>query len=188
MHNKSIQMLSLVNDRNELEKIRDEIVNITNKQSNLNILKSIIVETSNNALQNLVDSINNSVNNILEELFDNGIIVELKLYKEIKTKQKSKPYINIEVYVNGNSYDINALSGGERDRISMSFTIALACIHSSPIVLLDECLSSLNLDLKADSIDVIKKYLIEQSNKLVLNIEHANIEGLYNEIIEVNPI
>lgn len=187
MHTKSIQMLNLVNDRNELEKIRDEVVNITNKQSNLNILKSIIVETSNNALQNLVDSINNSVNNILEELFDNGIIVELKLYKEIKTKQKSKPCVNIEVYVNGNSYDINALSGGERDRISMAFTIALACIHSSPIVLLDECLSSLNLDLKADSIDVIKKYLIEQSNKLVLNIEHANIEGLYNEIVEVNP-
>ena len=90
------------------------------------------------------------------------------------------------IYHNGNIYDnITPLSGGERDRVSLAMTIALSIIHTSPIVLLDECMSALNSDLREDCIDSMRRFLIEQGQKTVINVEHAGIDGLYDCVIEV---
>jgi len=187
MYNKAYQMYSLMNDRSELERIRNTIIDLNVKSTNLNIMKNIIIETANIALQGLVDTINNMTNSILDDLFDSSIIVELKLYKELKTgKNKIKPSVNLSVYYEGNTYDnINSLSGGEQSRISLALTLALASIHTSPIVFLDEVMGALNEDLREECVEVIKKFLSD-NNKLVINIEHNSIDGIYDDIVEVN--
>jgi DNA repair exonuclease SbcCD ATPase subunit len=189
LYNKAYQMYHLLQERTELEKIRNSIIDYTNKQANLNTMKSLIIDTVNGTLENLVISINNSVNSILEDLFDTNIIVELKLYKELKTgKNKIKPSVNMSIYYNGNTFDnVNMLSGGEQARISLAFTLALASIHHSPVVFLDEVMGALNADLREQCVEVIKKFLIETSNKTVVSIEHNFIEGLFDDIIELKP-
>jgi len=186
MYKSALEYDTLNTLRKELEGIHSKITQLTLKQGSLNTLKNIITEVTNSTLQNLVDNINNTTNSILEELFETNIVVELKLYKELKVKQKVKPCVNIAVYYNGNTYDnVSVLSGGEVSRLSLAMTLALAIIHTSPVVFLDECLGSLDMNLREDCVEIIKKYLTENVSKTVINIEHSAIEGIYDDTINV---
>lgn len=179
-------LLSMAQLRSELEQLQVSVVELTNKQSHLNRLRMLIIEVTNSSLQNLVDSINSCTNSILEELFEHSIHLELKLFKENKKTNMAKPQINFSLEYNNNTYDsIVGLSGGEKDRISLALTIALACINPSPILFLDECMSSLNVDLRENCIEAIQKFLIAQTGKTCINIEHSGVDGYYDQVIEL---
>lgn len=182
-HSQAKYMLMLMESRKELEVLQEEMMAMTTKQLNLNKLKSVITEVTNSALQDLVDNINTITNNILEELFDCGIAIELKLYKEVKNKSKVKPYVNICVVKDGEDFDIGVLSGGEKDRVSLALTVALSSLHISPLIFIDEGLSALDEDRKHDCLEITRKYLIPSKN--VLNIEHAGVSGFYDDVITV---
>ena len=77
------------------------------------------------------------------------------------------------------------LSGGEKDRISLALTVALACVNPSPVLFLDECMSSLNTDLRENCIDALKKFVVAQTGKTIINIEHSGIEGYYDNVISI---
>lgn len=172
--------------RAQLEILQKEVIELTTQQSHLNRLKLLIIEVSNSSLQNLVDSINVCTNNVLEELFENDIRLELKLFKEQKKTNQMKPQINFSIFYNNNVYDnIMGLSGGEKDRISLALTIALACVSPSPILMLDECMSSLNLDLREKCVEALKRFVIGQAGKILISVEHLSIEGQYDAVIEL---
>lgn len=180
------QLVLMVNTRAELESTQKLMMELTNQQSHLNRLRMLIIEVTNSSLQNLVDSINACTNSILEDLFENDIKLELKLFKEDKKTNNLKPRLNFAIYYNNNTYDsIMGLSGGEKDRISLALTIALACVNPSPVLFLDETMSSINQDLRESSIDVLKKFVVNQSQKTVLLVEHNIIEGYLDSIIEL---
>lgn len=186
-YQRALLMYQIIQDQKTLESYRNSVIELTQKQTNLLNLKKLITDVMNSTLQDLVDNITNTTNTVLEELFDKSISIELKLYREIKSKNITKPQVNIIIYHNGNIYDnIGPLSGGERDRVSLAMTVALSIIHTSPIVLLDECMAALNPDLREDCIESMKKFLIEQGQKTVINVEHAGIDGLYDCVIEVS--
>jgi DNA repair exonuclease SbcCD ATPase subunit len=180
------QLVLMVNTRAELESTQKLMMELTNQQSHLNRLRMLIIEVTNSSLQNLVDSINACTNSILEDLFENDIKLELKLFKEDKKTNNLKPRLNFAIYYNNNTYDsIMGLSGGEKDRISLALTIALACVNPSPVLFLDETMSSINQDLRESSIDVLKKFVVNQSQKTVLLVEHNIVEGYLDSIIEL---
>lgn len=180
------QLVLMVNTRAELESTQKVMMELTNQQSHLNRLRMLIIEVTNSSLQNLVDSINACTNSILEDLFENDIKLELKLFKEDKKTNNLKPRINFAIYYNNNTYDsIMGLSGGEKDRISLALTIALACVNPSPVLFLDETMSSINQDLRESSIEVLKKFVVNQSQKTVLLVEHNIVEGYLDSIIEL---
>ena len=176
----------MIKTRSELEETGKKVTEMTNTQSSLNRLRLLITEVTNSALQSLVDSINAVVNDILADLFDNTITLELKLFKENKANAKVKPQVNFSIYYNGNTYEnVNALSGGEKDRVSLALTLALACVNPSPILFLDECMASLNGDLRENCIEAIKKFVISTYKKTVINICHETVEGYYDEVINI---
>jgi len=180
------QLVLMVNTRAELESTQKLMMELTNQQSHLNRLRMLIIEVTNSSLQNLVDSINACTNSILEDLFENDIKLELKLFKEDKKTNNMKPRINFAIYYNNNTFDsIMGLSGGEKDRISLALTIALACVNPSPVLFLDETMSSINQDLRESSIEVLKKFVVNQSQKTVLLVEHNIVEGYLDSIIEL---
>lgn len=176
----------MIKTRSELEETGKKVTEMTNEQSNLNRLRLLITEVTNSALQSLVDSINSVVNEILADLFDNTITLELKLFKENKANAKVKPQVNFSIFYNGNTYEnVNALSGGEKDRVSLALTLALACVNPSPILFLDECMASLNGDLREACIEAIKKFIISTYKKTVINICHETVEGYYDEVVPI---
>jgi DNA repair exonuclease SbcCD ATPase subunit len=172
--------------RSTLEQAQKEALVLATEQSHLNRLKILITEVTNSSLQNLVDSINTCTNSILEDLFENDIKVELKLFKEHKKTNGLKPQINFSVFYNNNVYDnIMGLSGGEKDRISLALTVALACVNPSPVLFLDECLSTVGNDLRECAIDALKKFVISQTGKTCILVQHSMIEGHCDAVIEI---
>jgi glycosyltransferase involved in cell wall biosynthesis len=180
------QVYDIVKYSKELETNKISLFKQNAEQAYLNRLKMLIIEVTNSSLQNLVDSINECTNNVLEDLFENDIKLELKLFKEDKKTNNLKPRINFAIYYNNNTYDsIMGLSGGEKDRISLALTIALACVNPSPVLFLDECLGTIGNDTREYCIEALKKYVISNTKKKVIIVEHNMIEGFADHIVEI---
>ena len=85
---------------------------------------------------------------------NNPITVQISPFKE--TKKDIKPSINIIVGYKGIDTDINSLSGGEYDRVTLSIVLALNTMFGSTLLMLDESISSLDEELTGDIIEVLK--------------------------------
>jgi DNA repair exonuclease SbcCD ATPase subunit len=184
--NEGKTILQMATTRVSLEISQKSMLELTTQQSILNRMRMLILEVTNSSLQNLVDAINECTNSVLEELFENDIKVELKLFKEQKKTNNLKPQVNFTIYYNNNIYDnIVGLSGGEKDRISLALTVALACVNPSPVLFLDECLSTVGNDLRECAIDALKKYIVSQTGKTCVLVQHSMIEGYCDYVTEI---
>jgi ABC-type Mn2+/Zn2+ transport system ATPase subunit len=108
--------------------------------------------------------------------------VTLELFKRVKSTNQLKAQINFVIFYKGCEYNsIDCLSGGEADRVSLAFTIALNRISSSPLILLDECMSSLDQDIREQCLDCLKTL----TGKTILLINHDGVEGHYDNVIKL---
>ena len=146
-------------------------------------LKVFIGEVTNHALQELADRISMTTNQIVGELFEDPIYVELKLFRELKSKDKTKSQFNIEVRYKGCTYDnLKRLSGGESNRVSLALTLSLARVSNSPVLFLDECMNNMNGSIRELCIKVIRRY---SSHKTIINICHDIVEGFHDNVITI---
>ena len=176
-------VISLQNKMKELEKMRVSLVNATSDQESLLALKNLVIKVMHQALEDMVECINVNLNKITQELFGIDTIAELRLKKELKTKNMEKDIVNLRIVHKESTYDgISCLSGGEKDRLSLAFTIALAQITNPPFLFLDECTSSLNGSLRELCTKIIRKYL---QGTTVIVICHETVEGDYDSTVEV---
>ena len=74
------------------------------------------------------------------------------------------------------------LSGGEISRLNLAFVLAMSEIFKSPILMLDECMSTLDPD---NCINILNTIREEYKGKLVLMIHHQITEGLFDTVIEL---
>ena len=143
------------------------------------ILKEKILKAEGMALSSLIESLNLSVQLYLEHFFiENPIQVEVKAFNE-----DGKPQINLEINYKGVEHDLSMLSGGEMSRLVLAFTLALAELQSSPLILLDECTASLDQDLSTQVVDGLKEHF---SDRLVILIAHQVVQGAFDKIIRVD--
>ena len=135
---------------------------------------------SSKTFENLIIHFNKLLNQILQEIFEN-IQIEIGMFKKIKGKNTVKPQFNIKVLLKGNEYDnLNFLSGGEKDRISIALLVTLSVITNNKFLMLDESMSSLDEEMRNQTLNLIKKYL---PDKTVFNVCHFTVEGFYDHII-----
>jgi DNA repair exonuclease SbcCD ATPase subunit len=140
---------------------------------------SKILESESMAILGIIQTINHNVNMYLDKFFEeNSINVSLSSFKE--NKKCIKPGINVNVFYKGESCDLNSLSGGERSRVNLAFLLSLNSLTNSKIVLLDECISSLDSDLCDDILEILR-----DQNKLILVIAHQVNTGSFAQIINV---
>jgi DNA repair exonuclease SbcCD ATPase subunit len=142
-------------------------------------LQQKILEAESIAMINVIESINTHAQSYLELFFqDHPISVQLLPFKE--TKKSNKPQINLQIEYKSHEIDINTLSGGELSRVVLAFTLALAEMFSSPIILLDECTASLDQELTSEVIESIRDNC---KGKLVLLICHQVVKGVFDKVI-----
>jgi chromosome segregation ATPase len=176
-------MISLETRKNELEQMRISLINMTSDQESLLALKVLAIKIMHQALEDMVDSININLNKITQELFGSETIADLRLKKELKSTGTEKDMVNLRIMHKDSVYDgINSLSGGEKDRLSLAFTIALAQITNPPFLFLDECTSSLDGPLRELCTKVIRKYL---KGTTVIVICHETVEGDYDSTVKI---
>lgn len=146
------------------------------------ILKNDFMDVEHIALTNTVNDINAHANVLLQEFFDDTIFVNLSCFKEDK-KKNEKPQINIDIKYRDKNCTLASLSGGEYARVNLAFTLSLALIFKTPLLLLDETLSSLDEDASDVVFASIKKHF---KNIPVITILHqVTSEGEFDQVIKL---
>ncbi len=164
-------------------KIKSDAVSKLHKDvTGLERLKQKAVEIECKQLEETVENINNVLEITLPIFFPDSINMKLLLFKTLKNKKQIKPGLNLEINYKGVKYEnINFLSGGEGDRLSLALLLALNSVSNSPIIMLDECVSSLDPNLKERCIEAIKNI----PDKTIICVDHEGVEGFYDSVIEL---
>jgi DNA repair exonuclease SbcCD ATPase subunit len=166
---------------NSYESQRGILLRYNQHEANVLKLRTAIQEVASHAMEETVDAINVITNQILKEFFVDNIEVVIKTHKELKTKAISKLKINVQVTYKDNVFDSpSRLSGGEQDRISLALTMAIAKVADSPILMLDECISSLSESLQEVCLELLQEYCVD---KTTINICHRSVEGQHDNIL-----
>jgi len=152
-----------------------------NEYASATRLKDKILEAESIAMLNIIDSINTHARVYLDCFFPSEpISVNLQTFKE--TKKSTKPQINIEIEYKGMEADLSMLSGGELSRVILAYTMALAEMFNTPLLLLDECTASLDQDLTETVFNAIRENF---NGKMTLLIAHQVVTGTFDKIIKL---
>lgn len=165
----------------------DKVKSLTNKSkidrlkySSSMLLKDKIIEAESIAIYNIISKINTHARIYLDLFFPTDpITVNLVNYKQ--GKKSKKPQICLQIEYKGMEADINMLSGGELSRVVLAFTLAFSEMFNTPLLMLDECTSSLDQELTETIMDGIRE---EYNGSLVLIIAHQTIEGAYDKVVK----
>jgi DNA repair exonuclease SbcCD ATPase subunit len=178
----------IANEKKTLEQQRSQVVQLSNQLSTISKLKILANELAHKRMLTLLDTINDFTNEMLTILFDEPMKIEFTVYKITKSKDKVKPSIVYKIFYKGYELDnVDQLSGGEADRVSLALTCALFRFTKFPFLLLDEFASSLDLNTKETAVKTLKTFLgigINQS-KSILCISHDTVEGIYDHTIRL---
>jgi len=144
-------------------------------------LKQKILEAESLVLLNIIDIINTHARTYLDAFFpDNPISVQLTPFKT--TNKTVKPSISVQIEYKGMECDMHMLSGGELSRVVLAYTLALAEMFNTPLLMLDECTASLDQDMTGVVFDAIRDNF---SGKLVLIIAHQVISGTFDKVVKL---
>jgi DNA repair exonuclease SbcCD ATPase subunit len=144
-------------------------------------IKDKILEAESIALYNIIQSINLYTQSYLDHFFtENPISIKLCPFKE--SKKNTKPQINVEVEYKGMDCDLLSLSGGELSRVVLAFTLGLAEIFNTPLLLLDESTASLDQEITSVVFNTIRENF---KGRLMIAICHNCVEGLFDKVIKL---
>ena len=195
-HEESRDNLAKVDDylryKKEEELYKKQVENITtleqderlqsNKLTQAKLVKDGMFKAEHIALQNLIDTINVIANRYLQDFFEDTMFVNLSCFKEDK-KKNEKPQIHLDIKYKDNNCVLESLSGGEAARVNLAFTLSLAEIFKTPLLLLDETMASLDEDVTEIVFSSIKKHF---SNIPVISILHqVTSEGYFDQVIKL---
>ena len=164
---------------------REDVMKLNGELANLQSLRQIAVQTECTYLQQVVDSINASMESVCGTLFDRDIAINLSLFKAMKTTKVVKPVANFVINYQGGVYDnVNGISRGKGDRMSVGLTIALNKLSSCPLLILDEPFAFLDLNMKDAAVRTIREHI----NNTVLICMHGGVEGIFDHVIDVDAM
>lgn len=187
--NKKIKHYKLVKEKkSSLIKQLELFKNLEVLNEKINTLETIekdIVETECWMLENAITSINENLNIICNKIFNNSINVYVTMSKFVKSTKLIKPSVSLSIEYKGIVYEnIDDLSGGEGDRISLALTIALNCTLTSSLpklIIFDETLSSIDRRLQSKIVKLLSNYQF-----ISLISIHEGVKGEFNNIIHLN--
>lgn len=161
---------------------RQKLVDVNSEMTDMGYLRQHAKNLESQQLQSTVDCINQSVQSVCESLYDSPLNISLQLFKTIKSTKDVKPIVNFTITNKGATYDnVDDISGGEGDRASLAITLALKRLSSCPLIMLDECVVSVDTNIIETTIKTIR----HNTNDTVLLTFPDFIEGLFDHVINV---
>jgi len=134
-------------------------------------LQEIIKTAEKMAVREVIEEINLHAQMYLDSFFDYMNV--MLVFDGVK--------LNVEVLQDGHDSDLHNLSGGELARVILAFTIALAEINNVKLLLLDECVASLDQESTGQVIDTIKANF----RGTVICIAHQTTTGVFDHVLEL---
>ncbi len=134
------------------------------------------------SLEQTIVSINEHAKVYLKRMFEETISIRLESFKLTKSKVM-KSRMNVVVEYQGHLYNsFDELSGGEKQKCELAFLLAVNDMIGSQIILLDECLNSLDGEINMEVLMYLKELV---GDKLVLVASHEGIEGVFDHVIKI---
>lgn len=164
------------------KQLKKQLKNAENKLTITKKFRSSCLTAEMLALNSLIDEINSHLVEYLSVFFpDNPLTLTVGLFKENEKTKTVRNQVNIQVGYRGVSTDLSTLSGGEKDRVNLAFTLALAEIFSIPILMLDETLSSLDSETTENILTHIQK-----NSRGILVVAHQVSNGLFDHVYPID--
>lgn len=169
--------------KKSIEASNESKQNLSDRLRCLVKLREHVKNAEQKCISDFIDSLNDHASIYIEEFFpDEDIKVELRTKQETKSTGKEKIALNFELTYRQINGDLSYLSGGERDRVNLAFTLAFSEIINNRILLLDECISSLD----AETTNVVLENLREKyKGKLVILVSHQANLGFFDKVIDI---
>jgi DNA repair exonuclease SbcCD ATPase subunit len=151
-------------------------------------LNKILDETEEEIFESTIATITDKVNELLENIFDQNpprLIVKNEVKKTAKTSRDIQFFFattNDNVSQSDSIRGITTYSGGEADRLSLAFTCAATGFSDCPLLFLDECISSLDTELRDKVIRTLRTVVKE---KFVIVVCHDTVDGLFDSVVMV---
>lgn len=181
--NAQIQLNQMVDLYRQHTKCKELETYLNVRAMSLQKIKSTLITAEYIILDQLLSQINSLIEEILEQLFVEPVSVKIRSLRQLKTDDRIKPQVNIEISHKGEECaGVKDVSGGQKLRISLALAIAFARLSNAPFLLLDESLSTLDVNTKENTINVIRRYL---GNKLIIAVNHDTTEGIYDSVIRL---
>jgi DNA repair exonuclease SbcCD ATPase subunit len=144
----------------------------------------LVKEAETRAIQDFVRVLNKHAAVYLQQFFpDQDLVVTLKTSKGVDGKEKG--VLNFEVVLGDVVSDLTVLSGGERDRVNLAFTLGLSELTDNRVLMLDECISSLDLETSHRVIETLKERYARDTGKLLLCVCHQTTTGLFDHVVNL---
>ena len=141
-----------------------------------------VKDAETRSIHQFIDSLNKHAGLYIEDFFpDEDIRVELVTNKELKSG-KDKLGLFFDVSYKTIKGDIDFLSGGQRDRVNLAFTLAFSELVQNKMLLLDECISSLDSETSDTVVDTLKE---KYKGKLVMCVAHQVNTGVFDQVLNV---
>lgn len=149
------------------------------------VIKEKAINLNCTLLEDLVNTLSLISSNILKSIFEKSVVVEMSLFKKMKSKHNTKQTVNLNIFFDANKHE-KRLCGGEEDRISLALLLALNQLSRSPFLLIDEKMGTVSPHIAKKCFKIIKEYTTK--DKFAICVEHNVIQGLYDEVIDLNTL
>lgn len=143
-------------------------------------LKALSLQAEMHHLETVVRTCNYVLEKVCNLIFEEPIKACLCLTKQLKNGSNVHK-VNFSLNYRGMEGEVEQLSGGEKQRLSIALTLALSQFSSGPL-LFDECLAYLDADLQELCLEAIREFA---SDKQVIYIGHNMTEGYFDDTISL---
>lgn len=150
-----------------------------------------IEQVESTVLDEGVQRISSLTNAFLEHTFDSPLSITLDTERVAKSTQKKSHRVSVRAHTSkpggGGALverTLDGFSGGELDRISLGFSSAISELSPFPMLLLDECISSLDTEMKDRTIRALRQQS-RLTGKTIVLVCHDAVEGLFDHVVGV---
>jgi DNA repair exonuclease SbcCD ATPase subunit len=159
-----------------------ELEESTSNLQTLAVIKNHLEHAEVNAIKTVIKTINIFAKNYLDTMFEEPITVELSATTETQ-KGKTRYEPSVHIAYRGEQYaSVHQLSGGEQDRVSLAFILAVNEMTHSKILMLDESLASLHTEQNSSIIEGLNNIA---RHKMVLVVQHNGVDGVFDHLIKM---
>jgi chromosome segregation ATPase len=149
----------------------EEIQSLKKKLSYVESMIKIVDEAEREHIDDFIQSLNLYLKFVLSKIFENcDITMDMK---EINMKYNNTP-------------DIRSLSGGEKDRVSFALLWSFHRMRKTGFLLLDECFSSIDNELKKKCLEILKDFDPNTQVLCILHDVEDRTREMFDNIIDVN--
>lgn len=134
-------------------------------------LQGLITESKKEALDEVLDRMTTYTQMYLDEFFSEPINLKITFTDKVA----------LDLVLHNTKIDLDALSGGEFDRVNLAITLALADMYQVGLLLMDESLASLDHTTSAKVLKAIKNLY----RGTALCVAHQTVTGTFDKCIDL---